>query len=48
MAVNDLTVTPEAAAFIGQFLSKEYFAASRELLPHRQEEQLLKRIHIKK
>ena len=44
MAVNDLTVTPEAAAFIGQFLSKEYFAASRELLPHRQEEQLLRQI----
>lgn len=44
MAVNDLTVTPEATAFIGQFLSEEYFAASRDMLPHRQEEQLLKQI----
>ena len=46
MAVNDLTVTPEATAFIGQFLSEEYFAASRDMLPHRQEEQLLKQIDI--
>ncbi|NBI89918.1 AAA family ATPase [Lachnospiraceae bacterium] len=46
MAVNDLTVTPEATAFIGQFLSEEYFAASRDMLPHCQEEQLLKQIDI--
>lgn len=46
MAVNDLTVAPEATAFIGQFLSEEYFAASRDMLPHRQEEQLLKQIDI--
>lgn len=44
MAVNDLTVVPEAAAFIGQFLSEEYFAVSRDMLLHRQEEQLIKQI----
>ena len=29
MAVNDLTVAPVATAFLGQFLSTDYFAASR-------------------
>lgn len=46
MAVNDLTVTPEASAFIGQFLSEDYFNASREFLLHRQEEQLLRQIDL--
>ena len=46
LAVNDLTVTPAATAFIGQFLSKDYFQASRSLLLHRQEEQLLKQIDL--
>ena len=46
MAVNDLTVTPQATAFIGQFLSTDYFDATRELLLHRQEEQLLHRIEL--
>ena len=46
MAVNDLTVTPAATAFIGQFLSTDYFNASRELLLHRQEEQLLRQIDL--
>ncbi len=32
MAVNDLTVAPVATAFLGQFLSTDYFAASRDLL----------------
>ena len=34
MAVNDLTVAPVATAFLGQFLSTDYFAASRDLLLH--------------
>ena len=46
LAVNDLTVTPAATAFIGQFLSTEYFDASRELLLHRQEEALLHAIDL--
>lgn len=46
LAVNDLTVTPAATAFIGQFLSKDYFDASRGLLLHRQEEQLLHQIDL--
>lgn len=46
MAVNDLTVAPAATAFLGQFLSTDYFAASRELLLHRQSEQLLQQIDL--
>ena len=46
VAVNDLTVAPEAAAFLGQFLSKDYFEASRGLLLHRQEEALLHAIDL--
>lgn len=46
LAVNDLTVAPEAAAFLGQFLSLDYFDASRDLLLHRQEEQLLHEIDL--
>ena len=46
LAVNDLTVTPAATAFIGQFLSKDYFDASRNLQLHRQEEQLLHQIDL--
>ena len=46
LAVNDLTVTPAAAAFLGQFLSKEYFDASRGLQLHRQEQQLLDAIDL--
>lgn len=45
MAVNDLTVAPVATAFLGQFLSTDYFAASRDLL-HRQSEQLLHQIDL--
>ena len=46
MAVNDLTVAPVATAFLGQFLSTDYFAASRDLLLHRQSEQLLHQIDL--
>ena len=46
MAVNDLTVAPAATAFLGQFLSTDYFAASRDLLLHRQSEQLLHQIDL--
>ena len=46
MAVNDLTVAPAAATFLGQFLSTDYFDASRELLLHRQSEQLLYQIDL--
>lgn len=46
MAVNDLTVAPIATAFLGQFLSTDYFAASRDLLLHRQSEQLLHQIDL--
>lgn len=46
LAVNDLTVTPAATAFIGQFLSTDYFQASRTLLLHRQEEELLHQIDL--
>ena len=46
MAVNDLTVAPAAAAFLGQFLSTDYFDASRDLLLHRQSEQLLHQIDL--
>lgn len=46
MAVNDLTVSPAATAFIGQFLSTDYFAASRELQLHRQESSLLHQIDL--
>jgi hypothetical protein len=46
VAVNDLTTTPAATAFIGQFLSADYFAASRELLLYRQEERLLHEIDL--
>ena len=46
MAVNDLTVAPAATAFLGQFLSTDYFTASRDLLLHRQSEQLLHQIDL--
>lgn len=46
LAVNDLTVSPEAAAFLGQFLSRDYFDASRELMLHQQEQQLLHEIDL--
>ena len=46
MAVNDLTVAPVATAFLGHFLSTDYFAASRDLLLHRQSEQLLHQIDL--
>ena len=42
----DLTVAPVATAFLGQFLSTDYFAASRDLLLHRQSEQLLHQIDL--
>lgn len=44
LAVNDLTVSPRATAFIGQFLSTEFFAASNEFMLHRQQDTLLQRI----
>ena len=37
---------PVATAFLGQFLSTDYFAASRDLLLHRQSEQLLHQIDL--
>lgn len=46
MAVNDLTVAPVATAFLGQFLSTDYFAASWDLQLHRQSEQLLHQIDL--
>ena len=46
LAVNDLTVTPAAAAFLGQFLSRDFFDASRGMQLHRQEEQLLHQIDL--
>lgn len=44
LAVNDLAVTPQATAFIGQFLSTDFFAASRDLMLHKQQDNLLHRI----
>lgn len=44
LAVNDLAVTPQATAFIGQFLSTDFFAASRDLMLHKQQDDLLHRI----
>lgn len=46
LAVHDLTVTPEAAAFLGQFLSRDYLEASRSLMLPRQEQQLLQEINL--
>lgn len=46
LAVNDLTSAPEAAAFIGQFLSMDYFEASNHLQLHRREEELLHQIEM--
>ena len=46
IAVNDLSVSRRATAFIGQFLSMDYFEESRELLLHKREEDLLREIRI--
>lgn len=46
LAVNDLTAAPEAAAFIGQFLSVDYFEASNNLQLHKREDELLHQIEI--
>lgn len=46
IAVNDLTVSKQAAAFLGQFLSTDYFEASQDFLLHRQSEQLLHQIDL--
>ena len=46
LAVNDLSAVPEAAYFIGRFVSEEYFAQSREFLLHKQEDQLLQEINL--
>ena len=44
LAVNDLAVTPQATAFIGQFLSTDFFSASRDLMLNKQQDALLHRI----
>ena len=46
IAVNDLSVSPRATAFIGQFLSMDYFEESRDLLLHKREEDLLQEIRF--
>jgi hypothetical protein len=46
IAVNDLSVSRRATAFIGQFLSMDYFEESRDLLLHKREEDLLQEIRF--
>ena len=46
LAVNDLTMAPQAAAFIGQFLSLDYFAASNRLQLHRREDEILHELQM--
>lgn len=46
LAVSDLTAAPEAAAFIGQFLSLEFFKASSRLQLKTREAALLKQIEL--
>lgn len=46
LAVNDLTAAPQAAAFIGQFLSMDYFAASSQLQLHKREDEILNEINM--
>ncbi len=46
IAVNDLSVSRRATAFIGQFLSMDYFEESKALLLHSREEDLLREIRI--
>ena len=46
LAVNDLSVSRRATAFIGRFLSMDYFDESRELLLHKRQEDLLREISI--
>ena len=46
LAVGDLSVSPRATSFIGQFLSKEYFEESRDLLLHKRKDQLLSELQI--
>ncbi len=46
IAVNDLSVSRRATAFIGQFLSMDYFEESKALLLHSREEELLGEIRI--
>ena len=46
MAVSDLTAKPEASAFIGQFLSLEFFEASSRLSLHKKEKELQQKIQL--
>ena len=46
LAVNDLTASSRATAFIGQFLSMDYFEESRDLLLARRRDDLLSEIRI--
>ena len=46
LAVGDLSVSPRATAFIGQFLSREYFEESRDSLLHKRKDQLLMELQI--
>lgn len=46
LAVNDLTMAPQAAAFIGQFLSLDYFAASNRLQIHQREDEILHELQM--
>lgn len=46
LAVSDLTAAPEAAAFIGQFLSMDFFKASSRLQMKAREDKLLEEIDL--
>ncbi len=46
LAVNDLTASSRATAFIGQFLSMDYFEESRDLLLSKRRDDLLSEIRI--
>ncbi len=46
LAVSDLTISPDAAAFIGQFLCLDFFKASTAMQLHKREDQLLQKVKV--